>query len=146
MSSPREGEAATRNLRRINTFAISLLQQDTLEDVVWMLAETIGQLLNLEDCVIYLLEGDELRQVAAYGPKKAGHREVKDPLTLKLGEGITGLVAQTGASMVVKDTGEDALYVKDSFSGASEVTVPILTSGRVLGVIDSESSRPRRFR
>ncbi len=48
------------NLEILNSFAISLLQQNTLDDLLWSMAENIGELLGFEDCVIYLKEGDLL--------------------------------------------------------------------------------------
>ncbi len=55
------------NLEIINRFSISLLQQNLLDDLMCSMAENIGELLEFEDCVIYLKEGEVLSQMAAYG-------------------------------------------------------------------------------
>ncbi len=137
---PYPTDRAEADLRTVNAFAISLLQQNTLEDLLWSMTESIGRLLGFEDCVIYLLEGDRLVQAAAYGALAPESREIVNPILLRLGEGIAGNVARTGEAEIVRDTREDKRYVADDFGGLSELTVPILFEGRVLGVIDTERS------
>ncbi|MCP4657965.1 MAG: GAF domain-containing protein, partial [bacterium] len=134
-----EGRAEA-DLRTVNAFAISLLQQNTLEDLLWSMAESIGRLLGFEDCVIYLREGERLVQTAAYGALAPESREFPNPIALRLGEGIAGNVARTGVAEIVRDTRTDPRYVADDFGGLSELTVPILFEGRVLGIIDTERS------
>ena len=48
-------------LEIINGFAISLLKQNTLDDLLWSMAGNIGELLAFEDCVIYLQESGARR-------------------------------------------------------------------------------------
>ena len=118
-----------------------MLQQESLEDLLWSMATRIGQLLEFDDCVIYLLENETLTQVAAYGLKNPVGREIFEPICIPLGQGITGRVAKTGRSEMVDDVRGDSHYINDQFPGVSELTVPIFFEGRVIGVIDSESDR-----
>lgn len=126
-------------VHRINLVAAALLRQRDIDDLLWTLAEQVGSALGVDDCVVYLLEDDRLVQVAAHGPKSPARGQIANPITIALGDGITGLVARTGVSMLIRDTADDALYVQDMVSGRSELAVPIIDDGRVLGVIDSES-------
>lgn len=131
---------AREESQALNTFVISLLQQNTLDDLLWTTARSIGELLAFDDCVIYLLQGANLVQVAAYGAKNPQGRQIKNPITFSLGSGIVGSVAETGVAEIVPDTQKDPRYVFDEFSGRSELTVPIVYQGQVLGVLDTESS------
>jgi signal transduction histidine kinase len=55
-----------------------------------------------------------------------------------LGVGIVGSVAATMEAEIVSDTSQDPRYVVDDEFRYSEITVPIVYEGRLLGVIDSE--------
>ncbi len=128
------------DLRVINEFAVSLLRQQTVDDLLWAVAEKIGTVLRFEDCVVYLLEGDRLVQRAAFGIKNPERREIADRIDIELGAGIVGAVAATGVSRLVPDTLSEPCYIADKFQGRSELAVPIRFEDRVIGVIDSESS------
>jgi signal transduction histidine kinase len=133
------------NLEIINSFSISLLQQNSLDDLMWSMAENIGELLEFEDCVIYLKEGDVLSQMAAYGIKNPAPRDIKSRIQIRLGEGIVGTAAKTGMLENVTDLSRDSRYIHDEFSGKSELAVPLKFENEVIGILDSESSRKNGF-
>ncbi len=133
--------SAAERLRQINAFAISLLQQKTLEDLLWSIVENAGSLFGYEDCVIYLVEGDTLRQAASYASSDPDLRDQQREFRLRVGEGVVGRVAQTGKARIVRDTGQEPDYIADVFAGSSELAVPIVFEDRLLGVLDSESRR-----
>ncbi len=133
------------DLEIVNRFAISLLQQNSLDDLLWSMAANLGEVLGFEDCVIYLLQGDELIQKAAYGVKSPESRSIINELTIQPGQGIVGSVAQSGKTENVADLSLDPRYIQDEFSGRSELAVPLIADGRVIGVLDSESSKINGF-
>ena len=139
-----EFERKTRYLEVINSFAVSLLQQTDLDDVLWDIARNAVAKLDLEDCVIYLLDdsGEFLVQKAAHGPKNPKREEILDPIVIRVGEGIVGTVAATGLPTRISDTRREQSYIKDDAFRLSELAVPIIDDGRVIGVIDSEDARP----
>ncbi len=137
--------AEITDLEIVNRFAISLLQQNSLDDLLWSMAANLGDVLGFEDCVIYLVQGDELLQKAAYGVKNPVSRDIKNEITVKLGQGIVGSVALTGKTENVPDLSVDARYIQDEFSGQSELAVALVSEGRVIGVLDSESSKLNGF-
>jgi sigma-B regulation protein RsbU (phosphoserine phosphatase) len=136
---------AKSDLEKLNSFAVALLQQRGLNDLLWAVADNIGETLQYEDCVIYLREGEVLVQAAAFGEKSSSHREIKSPIEIPIGEGIVGAVAKTGRAEIVDDTSQDPRYITDQFSGRSELTVPIVYQGVVLGILDSEASRVHAY-
>lgn len=133
----RRGEIATRTM---SAFATSLLARNSEEEILWDLAQNCVSRLGFTDCVIYLLDERKgvLTQNAAFGPKNPGGREIRDPIALPLGRGIVGSVAATGRPELIKDTRGDQRYIVDDERRLSELAVPIVADGRVLGVIDSE--------
>jgi len=59
------------HLKIINDFALSLLEQNTVHDIVWVIAKKVVAQLGFVDCVIYLVDDERqvLVQHAAHGPK-----------------------------------------------------------------------------
>ena len=132
--------AITRgNLQTLNAFALAMLQHHTLDDLLWDMVEQIGSLLDIEDCVVYLAEGDVLVQAAAYGVKNPTRWTIAEPIAIPIGEGIVGTVARTRCPEIVANTGLDKRYISDQFRGASELSVPIIFQDRLIGVLDTEA-------
>lgn len=112
---------------------------------VWSVVQHAASVLRLQDCVLYLRESRTLTQVAAHGPKSASDQTLVSPVELRVGEGIVGAAAATGCTQTVPDTREDRRYIFDVFEGRSELAIPILHQGQVIGVLDSESARPNAY-
>jgi len=75
-----------------------------------------------------------------------GHRpEVVDHWRIPMGEGIIGAVAATGQPIRVGNVSEDSRYLNALDSVSSELAVPLIVRGRVIGVLDIESSQPNYF-
>ena len=128
--------------RAVIEFTTAVIDTESVDEVLWLLTDDIVQDLGFEDCVIYLM--DEVRsklvQKAAYGNKKSDTGEVLNPIELDLGEGITGRCAAEQRPILVHDVSKDPSYVLDDKGRLSELAVPILSGGAVIGVIDSEHS------
>ena len=138
-------EDAGRDLVLLNRFAVSLLRQQTLDDLLWSVTRSVGELLGFQDCVLYLVYGDTLVQRAAYGPKNPSERQIWSPLRIPIGKGITGAVAKTGQPELIHDVSQDQRYIADQIQGASELCVPIRYHDRVIGVIDAEDEEVAAF-
>ncbi|MFT7519791.1 MAG: signal transduction histidine kinase/ActR/RegA family two-component response regulator [Kiritimatiellia bacterium] len=130
---------AEKRLQAVDAFARSMLVHHTLDDLLWNIADQVGELLGFDDCVIYMCEGDVLVQAAAFGVKSPNARHIDNAIIIPIGEGIVGSAAQTGVAQYVPDTRQDRRYIADTFQGASELAVPLIFDGEVIGVFDSES-------
>lgn len=137
-SNIEELKRKAKSLEIINHFAQSMLKVDSVHDAVWMVAKEVISKLGYLDCIIYLREGNQLKQKAAFGPKNPKEEEIKDPIVLEIGEGITGFVAKSGIGEIIKDTSKDPRYTLDDEMRYSEIAVPIISQNEVIGVIDSE--------
>ena len=129
-----------RHLNIINDFSISLNFKNTEEEIIWLLAKKVVSRLGFVDCVVYIL--DEKRQVlvqkAAFGPKNPYAFEIKNPMTIEIGQGIVGAVAASGNYELIGNTKLDNRYILDDDFRLSEIAVPIIFENKVIGVIDSE--------
>ncbi|MGA0555829.1 histidine kinase [Larkinella sp. VNQ87] len=134
--------------RAINFFAISLIDQTTVEEVLWDVAKNCIARLNFVDCVVYMLDESRnvLIQKAAHGPKNPRSYEIFQPIEIPVGKGIVGSVAQTGQPELIADTSQDARYIRDDDMRYSEITVPIVLEGEVVGIIDAEHPEKNFFK
>ena len=87
---------------------------------------------------IYLLEGEELA-LGPYLGKPSPHTRIP------LNRGICGAAASEKATIVVGDVNSDPRYLACSLETKSEIVVPIMRGGTVLGEIDIDSDRPAAF-
>ncbi|HMR81875.1 MAG TPA: GAF domain-containing protein [Niabella sp.] len=129
--------------RMLNYFATSLYNQNTVDDVFWDIAKNCASRLGFEDCVIYGYDNarEMLVQKAAFGPKNPTGHVITNLLEIPLGKGIVGAVAATLQPEIIADTTKDPRYILDDELRYSEITVPIILDGKLLGIIDSEHSK-----
>lgn len=124
--------------------ASGLLNAADLESVLTTVARTAMNALRYEDCVIYLADQQSrmLVQRAAHGPKNPSGIALLNPITIPFGRGIVGACAASGHPVLVADTRRDPRYIVDDCERRSELAVPLVDRGVVIGVIDSEHSEP----
>jgi L-methionine (R)-S-oxide reductase len=87
---------------------------------------------------IYLLEGDEL-VLGPFVGKPSPHTRIP------LGRGICGAAATQKATIIVDDVNADPRYLACSLETQSEIVVPIMRGGTVLGEIDIDSDARAAF-
>jgi len=87
---------------------------------------------------VYLLEGSEL-VLGPYRGKPSPHTRIP------LGRGICGAAATERATIVVDDVNADPRYLACSIETQSEIVVPIMRDGIVLGEIDIDSDAKAAF-
>ncbi len=128
-------------------FATSLFDKSKTKEMLWDIIENCISKLGLEDCVLYLLDEkqQELCQVAAFGNKQKGEKEIRFPKQIPVGKGIVGSVAKTGKYELIGDTSKDERYIVDDKKRKSELAVPIHLQEKLIGVLDAEHSQKMFF-
>ncbi|MEM2921491.1 MAG: GAF domain-containing protein [Candidatus Bathyarchaeia archaeon] len=81
---------------------------------------------------VYVIQGNSLI-LEAFSGEQTEHRK------LGIGEGICGLAAKLGETVVVPDVRMEPRYIACFPSTKSEIVVPIKVEGRVVGEIDIDS-------
>ena len=124
----------------VEYFSQSVFRQNSTEDILWDIASSCIEKMGLEDCEIYLR--DEDREVwvrkAAYGPQTIDYRAIHKPISVAFGQGIVGRVGKSGIAEIVSSTSKDPDYIGGDAIRGSEMTVPIMCDGKVIGIINSE--------
>ena len=88
---------------------------------------------------IYMRQGDELVLAAWDGPEATEH------VRIPVGQGICGLAARTGETVVVGDVNADPRYLACFPQTRSEMVVPIYARDHVIGEIDIDSDMSDAF-
>lgn len=129
-------------LHRIASRAPAAPLHHVLEEVV----EFVTSVVKCDSCFIYVLEGDELVLRASKNP----HPEAIDRLKLKLGQGITGWVAEHRQPVAVpQNASADTRFQifnelpEDRFEAF--LSVPVLSRGRLVGVINLQNRAPHPY-
>ena len=131
----------------INNVAKALLGKMDIYEIAWEITNNIAEYLESQDCVIYIVDWDKntLEQIAAYGNKINKDNEIENKIVLQIGEGIAGSVAKSGNAEIINDTSKDNRYIVDDKNRLSEITVPIISDGKVIGILDAEHSLKNYF-
>ncbi len=87
---------------------------------------------------IYLLDGNEL-VLGPFVGKPSPHTRIP------VGRGICGAAAAEKATIIVDDVNADPRYLACSIETKSEIVVPIMRDGTVLGELDIDSDTPAAF-
>jgi GAF domain-containing protein len=97
---------------------------------------------------IFLLDEHKEYAVLSATNSEGGHRMLEKRHQLKVGEtGIVGYVAQNAKARIALDVGKDAIYFDnpDLPQTRSEMALPLVISGQVLGALDVQSTEPQAF-
>jgi GAF domain-containing protein len=100
-----------------------------MEQAIVLLKERVPQYTWVG---IYLLDGNEL-VLGPFRGKPTQH------VRIPLGRGICGAAASEKATIVVDDVNADPRYLACSVETRSEIVVPIIRDGEVLGELDLDS-------
>jgi len=88
---------------------------------------------------IYLVEEDDLVLGPWQGPQATDH------VRIPIGQGVCGAAAASRQTEVVDDVNADDRYLSCFPSTRSEIVVPIVFDGKVVGEIDIDSDAPAAF-
>src|SRR5262245_16644121 len=117
-----------------------------LHDLLRQVISFATTVVKSDSCFIYVVEKDELVLRASKNP----HPEIVDRLTMKMGEGITGWVAEHREPVAIgMKAAEDPRFKffndlpEDYFEAF--LSVPVISRGKVVGVINLQSRGPHQY-
>jgi len=119
---------------------------DPLHQDLDRIIEFASAVVKCDSCFVYVREGDELVLRAS----KNAHDEVVDRLKLRVGQGITGWVAEHREPVAVsqnaaRDPRFQLFHELPEDSYEAFLSVPILSRGRVVGVINLQHRQPHTY-
>lgn len=138
-------ERRRQNFEFLHEIGSRMASADQFHEVLERIVEFVSSVVQCDSCFIYVLEQDQLVLRASKNP----HADVVDHLGLRLGQGITGWVAEHHEPVAIssqalrdprfkmfKDLPEDLF---EAF-----LSVPVLSRGKLVGVINLQHRQPYR--
>jgi sigma-B regulation protein RsbU (phosphoserine phosphatase) len=136
----REREELLDFLLEVSAITSEILDLDQLLPAV---ADTIQGVIR-HDVLAILLYSDKAQGLRIRYAR--GHRdEVVRNLVIPLGEGITGISAATRQPILSNDVLNDPRYLSTLDAVRSELAVPMVARGKLVGIIDIQSTRLGAF-
>ncbi len=140
--------------------AVRFRERAELLDFLLSVADATGETLDLDRLlasvtgIVRQVVPSDLFAILLYSEKlrglrirySIGHREeIVRSLVVPLGEGVTGMAASTRQPIVVDDVREHPNYIIALDAVQSELAVPMIARGRLVGVIDVQSTRLKAY-
>ncbi|MBM4446863.1 MAG: PAS domain S-box protein [Chloroflexi bacterium] len=134
-------------LAAINYISSVVSQSLDLKQILNSSIDSIIDVMNVDVVLIFLLDNEAGELVLS------AHRGVSDSFVqsvnrLKLGDGLNGMVAQTGEPTFIKDASKDNRLTKMAVKEEeirSQIIVPLESKGKVMGTICVAMHRHRQF-
>ena len=139
----------TREVDVLHRITDSITNTLDLESVLKHIVDVVVEVTKADACLLYLLSDG--REELILRASKNPHPKLIGRITIGLGEGITGWVARERTRVVIPSSASDDSRFK-FFHNLPEdryqafVSVPIMAKNEVVGVINVQHKRPRRYR
>jgi PAS domain S-box-containing protein len=145
-------EERVRYTRQLQTAAELAGRIASILDLDLLLAEVVSELQSRFDLYhvhAYLLDHANQRLVMAYGSGEVGAilRKSDHQIPLNRERSLVARAARSQELVVVHDVQEAADFLPNPLlpETRSEVSVPLIVAGQVLGVLDVQDNQPNRF-
>ncbi len=134
--------------KTIDYFANSVYGENSVNEICWDIARNCISQLRFQECSVYLLDPEKNRLVlkAAYGPHEPKGLESVSGVEVVPGIGLVGSVFEMGKPSIVRSEWVNILKILHRKKDISELAVPILDAGKVIGVIYSKNKGESFFR
>jgi PAS domain S-box-containing protein len=144
-------EALRRRAVQLQAAAEVTREATSILDVRRLLDRTVGLIsdrFGFYHAGIFLVDEQGQYAVLRAASSEGGHRMLERGHRLRVGEvGIVGHVAAAGEPRITLDVGKDAIYFDnpDLPRTRSEMALPLRVRGRVIGVLDVQSTEAEAF-
>jgi len=131
----------------LHEISVQLNTADGFHEVLSRVMEFATALVKCDSCLIYVLEGEELVLRASKNP----HPEVVDRLKIRVGQGITGWVAEHREPVAIPEKAAldprfQSFHELPEDSYEAFLSVPLMCRGRVVGVINLQHRQHHVYR
>jgi diguanylate cyclase (GGDEF)-like protein len=135
-------EARIRELNALYRISQLATEERDLDQVLAAMLEVSQDVVPNGYCAILLVDPERrtLHMRAA-----RGYASEDEHADIPLGRGITGRCAATASVIVVDDVSREPEYIPGVPGARSELAVPLLADGRVVGVLNAESPEPAAY-
>ena len=130
--------AQHRLIHHVTTVAASA---STIEEAISSAVQGLRVTLGDNVSVLMLDEKNNMLRMIA----SAGYDQVVDGMQIRVGEGITGWVAEHKEPVMINNVQDDPRYISGRKEVRSEIAVPLSYRGEFLGVLNVESETQNAY-
>ncbi len=132
------GVRSIAHMKMLQSLAGKLNRLNDVREIAGAIASELRLLIDYHNCRVVLRDGDDLRPIAFIGEHDSRAGTATDAYTAKVGQGITGRVAETGESLLIPNALECEFAYR--IPGTEELeeslaVVPLRHGSRVTGAI-----------
>jgi len=119
-----------------------------LSELLQQTAILINERFGYYHVGIFLLDERKEYAILSASNSEGGRKMLENNHQLKVGEtGIVGYVTENAKARIALDVGQDAVFFDNSYlpSTRSEMALPLIASGKILGALDVQSTESQAF-
>ena len=128
-----------RTLVLLNEIARELTSILNLDELLKRIAELLSRLIDYQMFSILLLDSSGEKLQHRFSLRFQENIQLKHDISV--GQGVVGYAAQHKQAVLLPDVSKDARYISLNPETRSELAVPLIYKGKVIGVLDLEHTR-----
>ncbi|MFH0809542.1 MAG: GAF and ANTAR domain-containing protein [Pseudomonadota bacterium] len=134
-------------IEALSQISAAITSDRYLDDILGLIVMVTAKLMNSKICSLWLLDDrDKMLRIRATQTISAEYLKER---SLRLGEGVVGMVAQEDRPRMILDVREDPHFKEKELAQkeglVSMLSVPMRVRDRVIGVINAYTSHPHTF-
>jgi sigma-B regulation protein RsbU (phosphoserine phosphatase) len=133
----------SREARSLYEVGVALSATLELDELLEKILDNLQRVVTYDSAMIYLVspQGGIIHDIVSRGIPES----MRGSLPMKMGQGVTGRVAQTGQGIIVSDVSENPDYIACRIETRSELAVPLKAGDNIIGAFNIESDKPHAY-
>ena len=134
-------------LKTLNKISRAIVSDLYLEDILKLIVTLTANVMKAKVCNVWLI--DEKKQEFNIKATQSMHQEYLYKRTIKLNEGIVGLVAREKKPKIIFDVLKEEQYKEKKLARkeglVSMASIPMMVKDKVIGVLNVYTNKPYEF-
>jgi len=134
-------------LKTLNKISRAIVSDLYLEDILKLIVTLTANVMKAKVCNVWLI--DEKKQEFNIMATQSMHQEYLNKKTIKLNEGIVGLVAREKKPKIIFDVLKEEQYKEKKLARKegliSMASIPMMVKDKVIGVLNVYTNKPYKF-
>jgi len=134
-------------LKTLNKISSAIVSDLYLEDILKLIVTLTANVMKAKVCNVWLI--DEKKQEFNIKATQSMHQEYLNKRTIKLNEGIVGLVAKEKKPKIIFDVLKEEQYKEKKLARkeglVSMASIPMMVKDKVIGVLNVYTNKPYEF-
>jgi len=134
-------------LNTLNKISRAIVSDLYLEDILKLIVTLTANVMKAKVCNVWLI--DEKKQEFNIKATQSMHQEYLNKRTIKLNEGVVGLVAKEKKAKIIFDVLKEEQYKEKKLARKegliSMASIPMMVKDKVIGVLNVYTNRPYKF-